>query len=116
MPAASPTAARVPGSGIREIVNLVVARGADVLRLEIGEPGFRTPAHIVEAAHRAAMAGTGYTQSVGTLQLREAISAKLERVNRLRCPPDRVIVSQGAVQGRGAPRCWRRCWSRATRC
>ena len=63
MPAASPTAARVPGSGIREIVNLVVAGGANVLRLEIGEPGFRTPAHIVEAAHRAAMAGTGYTQS-----------------------------------------------------
>ncbi|HEX8931247.1 MAG TPA: aminotransferase class I/II-fold pyridoxal phosphate-dependent enzyme [Actinomycetota bacterium] len=99
MPAASPTAARVPGSGIREIVNLVVASGADVLRLEVGEPGFRTPAHIVEAAHRAAMAGTGYTQSVGTLALREAISAKLERVNRLRCPPDRVIVSQGAAQG-----------------
>jgi aspartate aminotransferase len=99
MPGASSTAARVPGSGIREIVNLVVAGGADVLRLEIGEPGFRTPAHIVEAAHRAAMAGTGYTQSVGRLELREAISAKLERVNRLCCPPDRVIVSQGAVQG-----------------
>jgi aspartate aminotransferase len=99
MPRASSTAARVPGSGIREIVNLVVASGADVLRLEIGEPGFRTPEHIVEAAHRAALAGTGYTQSVGRLELREAISAKLERVNHLRCPPDRVIVSQGAVQG-----------------
>jgi aspartate aminotransferase len=96
---ASPTAAKVPGSGIREIVNLVVASGADVLRLELGEPGFRTPAHIVEAAHRAAMAGTGYTQSVGTLELREALSAKLERVNHLDCPPDRVIVSQGGVQG-----------------
>ena len=96
---ASPTATRVPGSGIREIVNLVVASGADVLRLELGEPDFRTPAHIVEAAHRAAMAGTGYTQSVGTIELREALSAKLERVNQLRCPPDRVIVSQGGVQG-----------------
>jgi aspartate aminotransferase len=74
MPAASPTAARVPGSGIREIVNLVVEWGGDVLRLEIGEPDFHTPAHVVEVAHQAALAGTGYTHSAGTLALREAIS------------------------------------------
>jgi aspartate aminotransferase len=99
MPGASSTAARVPASGIREIVNLVIERGGDILRLEIGEPDFATPAHVVEAGHRAAMAGARYTQSAGTLELREAISAKLERVNGLRCPPDRVIVCQGAVQG-----------------
>src|SRR5262245_4547723 len=99
MPAAGPTAARVPASGIREIVNLVVERGGDVLRLEIGEPDFRTPAHVIEAGHRAALAGARYTQSAGTPALREAISAKLERVNHLRCPPERVIVTQGAVQG-----------------
>jgi aspartate aminotransferase len=99
MPAASPTAARVPGSGIREIVNLVVERGGDVLRLEIGEPDFSAPDHVIEAAYRAARAGARYTQSAGMLGLREAISAKLERVNRLWCPPERVIVCQGAVQG-----------------
>jgi aspartate aminotransferase len=99
MPQPSPTAARVPGSGIREIVNLVVERGGDILRLEIGEPDFLAPAHVIEAGHRAALAGARYTQSAGTLALREAISAKLERVNGLRCPPDRVIVCQGAVQG-----------------
>jgi aspartate/methionine/tyrosine aminotransferase len=99
MPAASPTSDRVPGSGIREIVNLVVERGADVLRLEIGEPDFITPAHIVEAGHLAALAGARYTQSAGTLRLREAISAKLKLVNGLDCPPQRVIVCQGAVQG-----------------
>jgi aspartate aminotransferase len=99
MPATSPTSDRVPGSGIREIVNLVVERGADVLRLEIGEPDFTTPAHIVEAGHRAGLAGARYTQSAGTLQLREAISAKLKLVNGIDCPPRRVIVCQGAVQG-----------------
>ena len=99
MPAASPTSDRVPGSGIREIVNLVMERGADVLRLEIGEPDFTTPAHIVEAGHLAALAGARYTQSAGTLRLREAISAKLKLVNGLDCPPQRVIVCQGAVQG-----------------
>jgi aspartate aminotransferase len=99
MPAASPTSDSVPGSGIREIVNLVLERGADVLRLEIGEPDFSTPAHIVEAGHLAALAGARYTQSAGTLQLREAISAKLKLVNGLDCPPPQVIVCQGAVQG-----------------
>jgi aspartate/methionine/tyrosine aminotransferase len=89
----------VPGSGIREIVNLVIERGGDVLRLEIGEPDFATPAHVVEAGHRAALAGARYTQSAGTLELREAIGAKLRRVNGVDCPPDRVIVCQGAVQG-----------------
>jgi aspartate aminotransferase len=99
MPAASPTSDRVPGSGIREIVNLVMERGGEILRLEIGEPDFPTPAHIVEGGHLAALAGARYTQSAGTLQLREAISAKLERVNSLDCPPQQVIVCQGAVQG-----------------
>jgi aspartate aminotransferase len=99
MPAASPTSDRVPGSGIREIVNLVVERGGEVLRLEIGEPDFATPAHVVEAGHLAALAGARYTQSAGTLQLREAISGKLKLVNGVDCPPQRVIVCQGAVQG-----------------
>jgi aspartate aminotransferase len=100
MPGVSSTAARVPASGIREIANLVMERGGDdILRLEIGEPDFGTPAHVIEAAHRAAEAGVGYTHSAGTPRLREAISAKLERVNQVRCPPDRLIVSQGAVQG-----------------
>ena len=99
MPGTSPTAARVPGSGIREIANLVVERGGDVLRLELGEPDFLTPPHVVEAGHRAAVAGVGYTHSGGTLGLREAISSKLERVNGLDCPPERVVVCQGAVQG-----------------
>jgi aspartate aminotransferase len=100
MPGVSSSAAGVPASGIREIANLVMERGGDdILRLEIGEPDFGTPAHVIEAAHRAAEAGVGYTHSAGTLGLREAISAKLERVNQVRCPPDRLIVSQGAVQG-----------------
>jgi aspartate aminotransferase len=99
MPGVSSSAARVPASGIREIANLAMGRGGDVLRLEIGEPDFATPAHVIEAAHHAAEAGVGYTHSAGTPRLREAISAKLERVNGVDCPPDRVVVSQGGVQG-----------------
>jgi aspartate aminotransferase len=99
MPGTSPTADRVPASGIREIVNLVVERGGDMVRLEIGEPDFATPAHIVEAGHRAAVEGVGYTQSAGMLVLRAAIADKLASRNGLACPPERVVICQGAVQG-----------------
>ena len=95
----SPVALSIPASGIRAIANAAMARSG-VVRLEIGEPDFDTPAHIVEAAHRAARDGfTRYTESKGLLSLREAISAKLARVNSIACPPDRVIVTHGALSG-----------------
>ena len=95
----SSTALSVPASGIRAVANLAIGRPG-VIRLEIGEPDFDTPAHIVEAAHRAARDGfTRYTESKGLLSLREAISDKLARVNAIVCPPDRVIVTHGALSG-----------------
>ena len=89
----------VAPSGIREIVNLVLARpDADVVRLEIGEPDFKTPAHIVDAAHSALRDGFGYTQSAGITALRESIVRRLERVSSLSYSPEHVVVAQGAVQ------------------
>ena len=49
----------MPRSGIREVMDLAGARHG-VLHLEVGEPDFPTPAHIVEAAARAA--ADGYTK------------------------------------------------------
>ncbi|BCB89610.1 pyridoxal phosphate-dependent aminotransferase [Phytohabitans suffuscus] len=99
MPELSATALRVPASGIREIVNLALSRGGDVVRLEIGEP-HRPPApHIAEAGAAAARAGTGYTQSAGIPQLRAELAEDLRRRYEVAVSPDRVIVSQGAVQG-----------------
>jgi aspartate/methionine/tyrosine aminotransferase len=91
-------ASRLPGSGIREIFNLVAGRPG-VLHLELGEPDFKTPDHIVEAAADAAGRGVGYTATAGRLDLREAIAAKLERVNGLSYEPDQILVTQGGVQG-----------------
>ena len=96
-------AARVPPSGIREIVNLVVNRPAgSVLRLEVGEPNFPTPAHIVDAASAAAHQWTGYTQSSGTLALREEIATALHRRAGLTYSPNELCVSQGGGQGLSA--------------
>ncbi len=99
MPRTSEFAASVPGSGIREIVNLVIERGGDILRLEIGEPDFSTPAHVIEAASRAARNGVTYTQSAGQLSLRTTIAERLARDYGLTYRPADVAVTQGAVQG-----------------
>jgi aspartate aminotransferase len=73
------------------------AAGRKVVHLEIGEPDFDTPSHIVEAAVEALRAGqTHYVPAQGTLELREAVSAFLERTGRLSAPPDRVVITPGA--------------------
>ena len=51
------------------------AQGRDIINLGIGQPDFRTPDHIVEAAQKALADGHhGYTPSNGILELREAVS------------------------------------------
>ncbi|MTD15103.1 aminotransferase class I/II-fold pyridoxal phosphate-dependent enzyme [Nakamurella sp. YIM 132087] len=97
-PGVSAAAAAVPGSGIREIVNLAFAL-PDVVHLEIGEPDFLTPAHIVEAGHATSAAANRYTHSAGTPVLRAAITERLHRLYGLERAPDQIVVSQGAVQG-----------------
>jgi len=82
-------------SGIREVLDLAVTRPG-VLRLEIGEPDFPTPAHIVEAAARAAAEGyTKYTVNRGLPSLREAICTKLALRNGLAAEPEQVVVTTG---------------------
>jgi aspartate/methionine/tyrosine aminotransferase len=71
--------------------------GRKVVHLEIGEPDFATPAHIVEAAEAGLKSGhTHYVPAPGTVRLREAVSAYLERTGRLCTSPDRVVVTPGA--------------------
>jgi aspartate/methionine/tyrosine aminotransferase len=86
-----------PHSGIRVIANLAaVTPGA--IRLEVGQPDFRTPAHIVEAAKRALDEGWhGYTPTAGLPSLRERLSAKLRRVNGVSVPPEGIVCGVGGV-------------------
>lgn len=99
MKALNPLALATPHSGIREIVNMVVGR-PDVLRLEIGQPSFDPPAHVLEAAFTAAgRGGSGYTASAGMLPLRELLTEKLQTVNGLQASPSEITVTVGAVGG-----------------
>ena len=89
----------LPRSGIREIMELAWTVG-DAIHLEVGEPNFPTPDHIVEAAHRAAVDGfTRYTPNAGIPELREVLSGKVRERNGIDAPPDRIVVTPGAVVG-----------------
>lgn len=84
-------------SGIREVMDLAASRPG-VLHLEVGEPNFATPDHVLDAAARAAVDGfTKYTENRGLASLRETICAKLERTNGIRATPDQVVVTTGGV-------------------
>ena len=82
-----------------ELAKAMKAAGHDVIDLGLGEPDFDTPPSIVEAACDAARAGqTRYPPTVGTLELRNAISDKFKRENGLEYSSDEIIVSNGAKQ------------------
>src|SRR5437588_905924 len=73
------------------------AQGRSIIHLEIGEPDFATPPHVVQAAKDALDAGwTHYVPSPGLPELREASSAFLERTRGARYAPDRVVIAPGA--------------------
>lgn len=71
--------------------------GHSVVNFAAGEPDFDTPEYIKEAAICAIKEGfTKYTPSTGYLKLKEAISAKLKKDNRLTFSPSQIVVSSGA--------------------
>jgi aspartate/methionine/tyrosine aminotransferase len=89
----------IRSSGIRKLFDLAQTMGG-VISLGIGEPDFDTPRHIREAAKEALDEGyTRYTPNAGFLDLREALSAKVARVNGLDYTPQEVLVSGGGCTG-----------------
>jgi aspartate aminotransferase len=71
-------------------------RGVNVIHLEIGEPDFDTPAHIVEAGVAALRSGeTHYSPSAGISELRESIARFAGRRRGLTFSPEQVVVTPG---------------------
>lgn len=75
-------------------------RGIDVINLSLGEPDFKTPQHICEAAKKAIDDGKyfAYPPVAGYQDLREAIAAKYQKENGVPYKAENVIVSNGAKQ------------------
>src|SRR5215469_3428113 len=71
-------------------------QGRDIINLGIGQPDFKTPAHIVEAAVKALRDGHhGYTPAQGILPLREAVAKDLARRLGVDVDPDTVVIMPG---------------------
>ncbi len=76
--------------------NALIARGRDVINLGIGQPDFRTPDFIVEAAIKALRDGHhGYTPATGIPPLREAVAADLHKRFAVEVSPDLVTIMPG---------------------
>lgn len=99
MPTSSSSVVRMRRSGIRELMELAMA-DPTAIRLELGEPDVPTAPHVIDAATRDARAGhTGYTSSIGALDLRAALAAKVVTVNGLAATADDIVVTHGAMSG-----------------
>ncbi len=86
-----------PTLTIQAKANALKAAGRDIIGFGAGEPDFDTPHNIKMAAVRAIEAGfTKYTPVGGIDELKDAVSAKLQRDNRLVYKRSEVVISCGA--------------------
>jgi len=75
---------------------ILAREGRDIINLGIGQPDFKTPPHVVEAAIKALHDGHhGYTPSPGILPLRESVAADLHSRRGVEIAPDRIVVVPG---------------------
>ena len=76
--------------------NALEAEGRQIINLGIGQPDFKTPGHIVEAAIKALKDGHhGYTPASGIPSLRQAISDDLEKRHSVEIEPNRILAVPG---------------------
>jgi aminotransferase len=90
----------VPPSGIRKFFD-IAATMTDVISLGIGEPDFDTPRSIIEAGVESLREGrTHYTANLGTMELRKALAAHLERLYGVSYnPKNELLITVGASEG-----------------
>ena len=71
-------------------------QGKDIINLGIGQPDFKTPEHVVEAAVKALRDGHhGYTPANGILELREAVVADIAARRGAEVSPENVVIMPG---------------------
>ncbi|MCZ6888303.1 MAG: pyridoxal phosphate-dependent aminotransferase [Gammaproteobacteria bacterium] len=74
----------------------LAASGKDIINLGIGQPDFKTPPHIVEAAVKALHDGHhGYTPAPGIPAVREAVAADIAKYRGVEVSPDQILIVPG---------------------
>ena len=72
------------------------AQGKEIINLGIGQPDFRTPQHIVEAAKKALDDGFhGYTPANGLLELRQGVSRHIKKMYGANVDASKVVIMPG---------------------
>ena len=72
------------------------AQGREIIHLEIGEPDFETPRHIVEAGMKAISDGyTHYGPTAGLPELTGAVARNSREVRGINTDPSNVVVTPG---------------------
>jgi aspartate/methionine/tyrosine aminotransferase len=73
-------------------------RHPGAIRLEVGEPSFTTPDHVIDAAMNAARSGhTRYGPNGGLASLRELLVSKVAKVDGFEVDPDQIVVTPGGM-------------------
>lgn len=74
----------------------LAATGKDIINLGIGQPDFKTPEHIVDAAIKALKDGHhGYTPANGLLECREAVVRRTLERTGVEVSPDNIMITPG---------------------
>jgi aspartate aminotransferase len=94
----------LPVSELHEIHRLVErlgdCEGRSILRLHVGEPGFKPPDCVRAAVAKAIRDGcTGYTSAEGLTLLRERLAEKISRQTLRVVEPEHIAVTPGSTQG-----------------
>ena len=72
------------------------AAGNPMIYLGLGQPDFKTPKHIVDAAKKALDEGHhGYVLSNGILECRQAVTRKIKKLYKKDIDPERVLIMPG---------------------
>ena len=72
------------------------AQGKPMIHLGLGQPDFKTPKHVVDAAKKALDDGHhGYVLSNGILECRQAVTRKIKKLYNKDISPDRVLIVPG---------------------
>ncbi|MFJ4345499.1 pyridoxal phosphate-dependent aminotransferase [Pseudomonas sp. NPDC089401] len=88
-----------PSMAVSVLAKQMLANGEPVINLALGEPDYNVPAHVIEAAYQAMLAGNNhYTAPNGLDSLRRAIVDKFARENDLPYGMDEICVGNGAKQ------------------
>ena len=99
MPTPTARVRRASRSSIRIMFDLAQRHDGDLVRLEVGEPDFDTPAHVIDAAASAARDGaTHYTSNAGLPACRRAISDTLATDYGVSHDPDEIVVTVGGME------------------